>query len=450
MKAAILAAFMFTLVGCATAGDTKTDLSATLESNNPAAAPTAWKMYQGGPTHNAVFPWAALDASWVVQFREKINAGMAIDGDRLFTDSFDHGVYALDIRTGRLLWSTSTDNVVMSTPVVRDGIVVVGTGKDGWLNPDALDAAVQIWGRRQGDNVYGLSAETGKTLWRFHTVGDDMASAAIDGDTVVFANGDLHAYGLDLHRGTLRWRIPILGVASMDSTTIDGGIAFIGSCRIAPRRCETVAIGAENGIVRWRSDIGSADASPAVADGIVVSNMLDLEESGRYNQGGRSVIAGLDEKSGRVIWRWTSDVGPCTFVGSGEHEIASLIDNGLAIDSVGCGSDVVALDLRSGKLRWRFRAYAHVKMSPVARNGHVYFGDTNGVFYDINEWSGVANRFVSFDQLFTTAPFVILGNTLFAACGSEIYAVPVGRAFAPLSIPAHDIWSDHPVVNQAT
>jgi len=57
-------------------------------------------------------------------------------------------------------------------------------------------------------------------------------------------------------------------------------------------------------------------------------------------------------------------------------------------------TDVVALDLSSGKLRWRFRAYAHVKMSPVAHDGHVYFGDTNGVFYDINEWSRQSLRIV--------------------------------------------------------
>jgi len=408
---------------------------------------TSWPMYQGGPTHNAVFPGEQPDASWTVQFRDKINAGLAVDGDRVYTDSFDHNVYALDLRSGRLLWSTSTNNVVMSTPVIQDGIVIVGTGKDGWLNPGADNPAVQIWGRPQGDNVYALSASTGKVLWRFHTVGDDMASAAIDGDTVVFANGDLHAYGLDLHRGTLRWQIPILGVASMDSTTIDRGLAFISSCRIGPRRCETIAVNVENGNVRWRSDVGSADASPAVARGVVVTNMLDLDESGKYDQGGRSIIAGLDELTGRTIWKWKSDKGPCTFVGSGEHEIAPLMDNTLVIDSVGCGSEIVAIDAHSGKLRWKFRAYAHVKMSAIAYRDHVFFGDTNGVFYDVDERNGFANRFVSFDQLFTAAPFVIVGKSLLAACGSEIYAVPLRHGFSPLAIPVHDIWKDRPVVN---
>ena len=406
-------------------------------------------MYQGGPTHNAVYPTAKMEASWVVQFREKMNAGLGVDGDSLFTDSFDHNVYAMNMRTGRLLWKTTTDNVVMSTPVVKDGIVIVGSGKDGWMNPDATDMSVQIWGRPQGDNVYALSAKTGQVLWKYHTIGDDMASAAIDGETVVFANGDLHAYGLDLHSGKLKWQIPIQGVASMDSTTIDNHVAFVGSCRIAPHRCETIALNPESGDVKWRSDVGSSDASPAAADGVVVTNMLDVDETGKFDQGGRSVIVGLDERSGQTIWKWTSKAGPCSFIGSGEHEIAPLIDHGLAIDSVGCGSDVMAFDVHSGKVRWTFNAYAHVKMSPIVANGHVYFGDTNGVFYDVKESSGKANRFVSFDQLFTTAPFVIVGKTLFATCGSEIYAVPFEGSFSPLAIQVHDIWNDEPIVNQA-
>lgn len=408
-----------------------------------------WLMYQGGSDHNAVLPAVRINASWVVQFKEKINAGLAFDGRALYTDSFDHNVYALDPRSGRLLWKTATDNVVMSTPVVKDGVVIVGTGKDGWLNPNALDDRVQIWGHPQGDNIYALSASTGRVIWGYHTVGDDMASAAIDRDTVVFANGDLHAYGLDLKNGKVRWRIPILGVASMDSITIDAGVAFISSCRVAPHRCETAAVEVNTGNVKWTSPIGSADASPAVASSVVVTNMLDLDDTGKYAQGGRSTIAGLEERTGRTIWTWSSAPGPCTFVGSGEHEIAPLIDHSLAIDSVGCGSEVVALDVRSGHEKWKVHAYAHVKMSPIARNGHVYFGDTNGVFYDVNEKTGGINRLISFDQLFTTAPFIILGNTLFAVCGSEIYAAPIDHSFTPLSIPVHDIWNDDPIVNQA-
>jgi hypothetical protein len=109
---------------------------------------------------------------------------------------------------------------------------------------------------------------------------------------------------------------------------------------------------------------------------------------------------------------------------------------------------MVALDLGSGKVLWTVRASAHVKMSAVAYRRHVYFGDTNGVFYDVNEINGSVNRYVSFDQMFTTAPFVIVGKTLIATCSSEIYAVPLDAPFSPLNVPQHYTTDDRPLVNR--
>lgn len=244
-----------------------------------------WPTYQSSATHNAVFPDHKLNAAWNVQFDDKINGGLALAGGVLFTGNFDHAVYALDLESGQMLWATRTDNVVMSTPVVSHGIVVVGTGHDGWLDPSAPDPANQIWGRPEGDSIIALSVKDGRLLWRFHTVGDDMASPAVVGNELVFANGDLHVYALDLRSGHLLWRARLPGVASMDSTSIDRGFAFIGTCRAAPHNCETTAVDVRNGSIYWRNPIGSADAAPAIANGTVFTNTLTLEEPRRYNQG---------------------------------------------------------------------------------------------------------------------------------------------------------------------
>ncbi len=413
------------------------------------AWPARWTTFQFSSTHNAVLAHPAIAARWNIQLPDKTNGGMALWKGLLVTDNFDGSVYAVDARTGALRWKTLVDNVVMSTPVVADGITVVGSGRDGWLNPQAGDPERQIWGRPQGDAVYGISARDGRPLWTFRTVGDDMASPAIANRTVVFANGDLHAYGLDLRTGALKWRTPLNGVASMDSATVDGDDAFIGVCRAAPHKCETDALDLSTGRILWRNAIGSADASAAVAYGEVFTTMLNLSAPGAFNQGGTSTVAAIDEATGKTRWSWTSAAGPCTFVGSGEHEIAGTISDGLFIDSIGCGSEVDAFDARTGRLVWRRPTWAHVKMSAVAYRGKVYFGDTNGVLYALDERTGRIIRTVSFDQMFTTAPFVIVGSTLFAACSSEIYAFPLAAGISPLEVARHDIYNDRPTVNDA-
>ncbi len=87
-------------------------------------------------------------------------------------------------------------------------------------------------------------------------------------------------------------------------------------------------------------------------------------------------------------------------------------------------------------------------MSAIAYDRHVYGGDTNGVLYDVNEANGQVYRYISFHQMFTTAPFAIVGETLLATCGSEIYALNLKRPISPLDIPAHDMTADHALYNE--
>ncbi len=77
---------------------------------------------------------------WSFDTKAKINGGLAIVGNTLFLDTFGKEVIALDARTGKLIWRTGgLRNIIMSTPVVAEGLVFVGSGandmlKMGW-NP---------------------------------------------------------------------------------------------------------------------------------------------------------------------------------------------------------------------------------------------------------------------------------------------------------------------------
>jgi len=62
----------------------------------------------------------------------------------VYVGSFNSRVYALDARTGRVLWNYSTGGYVESSPAVANGVVYVGS---------------------DDDNVYALDAATGVKLW---------------------------------------------------------------------------------------------------------------------------------------------------------------------------------------------------------------------------------------------------------------------------------------------
>lgn len=386
------------------------------------AKPGVWLAYQQNPAHNPVLPGQRMRLNWVTALGGKVNGGLAIVDGTIYADSFDHKLYALDERTGKIEWSASADDVLMSTPVLADGIVVVGGGRSGFLQPN--NYLSQIWGRSQGDNLYAFDARDGHLIWRFHTAGEDMPTPAIAGGTLYFANGDAHAYAIDLHSGKERWVKPLTGVATMASAAIDRNLLIVSTCHNAPYVCETRAIDRRTGRTLWVNSNGGSDCSPAVAGGLVFVNG-NRDDTVHFHTGGTDVVAAIDERSGKTRWTWTSRPGPYTFPGSNERQIAGTVANGVLYQPIGQDSRVVAFDARTGRVRWNLRTWADVKMSPIVHAGRVYFGDTGGILYDVNARNGRLLHTSSYLQPFSTSSPIIAGDTLFIADGDKIVATPL-------------------------
>jgi outer membrane protein assembly factor BamB len=393
----------------------------------PAATPQsedapAWPMYQRVPSHNAVLYRPHFKTHWLTALGGKINGGLAVSGQTLYAASFDQKLYALDLQSGSVKWSAQASNILMSSPVTDGASVIVGGGKDGFLKPD--DYLSQIWGRPQGDDLYAYAAGDGRLLWKLHTVGQNMPSGAIVDGAVILANGDLHAYAVDVQTGRTRWSIALPGVATMASTNVDRGTAFISTCHNAPYVCETRAIDVRDGSTRWTNPYGGSDCSPTVDAGRVFVNAT-RDDTLRYHTGGIVTVAAIDESSGKTLWTFDGPPGPYTYVATQERQIAGVTSGGALYQSIGNADRVVALDERTGKLLWTFHTSANVKMSPVVRGGVVYFGDTSGIFYRVDRRTGRLIHASSYLQPFSASPPIIVGDTLFVADGNLIVASPV-------------------------
>jgi len=385
--------------------------------------PESWPGYQYIPSHNAVLSGRAVHANWLAKLGDKINGGLAVIGGTVYAVSFDKSLYAIDEATGKVRWSARTGNILMSTPIVtKDGLVIVGSGKDGFLKP--YDYTSQLWGRPEGDDMYAFSTRDGSLVWKFHTDGQDMPTPALTGDALIFANGDAHAYALDVKTGHVRWKTDLPGVATMASTTIDDGKAFISICHNAPYTCETRAIDVESGHTVWTSEHGGSDCTPAVDDGLVFVNGSTAETK-PYNPGGSVTVAALDERTGKTKWMHRFEPGPFTYIASAERQIAGTAVDGVLYQPIGNLQRVVAFNERSGKILWSTRTSANVKMSPLVKGDGVYFGDTAGIFYSLDRRTGRILHTTSFLQPFSVSSPVIDGDTMLVANGSIVVAMPV-------------------------
>ena len=135
---------------------------------------------------------------------------------------------------------------------------------------------------------------------------------------------------------------------------------------------EVVAFAAGFGRIRWRRQIGPSESSPLVVDGHV------------YVADWRGVVHALDEKTGKTRWTFRAKdeikggvavSGQRLYVGSYDHHL-------------------YALNRRTGKLLWKAQAQQRLGnrgtfySTPAAAYGRVYVGSTDRKVYSFGAATG--------------------------------------------------------------
>ncbi len=408
-------------------------LSACSQGERADVGSAAWTMYQGASDRNAVISRPGFAVRWKFDSGAKINGGLALAGQTLFVDTFKNDLIALDVRTGAEIWHAHARNVLMSTPVLANGLVYVGSGRDGFLIAKATHQPVMsaraghIWGEQKGDDFLAIDAATGAARWSYRTVGQNMPSPVLEAGAVIFANGDGHAYALNAGSGKVLWTQLLRGISTMASANAGGGRVFISTChyRSEPTPCETDAFDPRTGTLLWTSPYGNADAAPAYAAGrVFVSGLIRH----RTYLGGRGVVASLDARTGRPIWIYrTPTIGVLTAVGSGEVAVAGTYGGGTYYQAIPTQDEFIAFDARTGRIRWVHRSMAPIKMSAIVKDGKVYVGDTAGILYVLDAASGSTLNMTLSREPFSTSPPVLVGETLLFVNGQSVYAVPLSQ-----------------------
>ncbi len=387
-------------------------------------------MYQSSADHNVAFTQPRAAVAWTRRLGGKINGGLALFQNALYVESFDGRVSALSARSGAVLWSTAAGGVVMTTPIVAGGLVVAGTGTSAVLTQSS---ARVVWGRPQGDAVIAMRAGDGRVVWRYRTVGEDMASPALvrvrGQDAIVFANGDNHVRALRLRDGRLLWQRAVDGIATMSSAAVSDGYAYvvIGGTAYSRSGDSLLKIDPQDGAIVWRAPYGNADCSPTLAYGrvFVEGSAADADKPARRNA--FNDVAAVDERSGKLHWRWYSGYGTFTGAGSDEEGVAGMAADGALYQAIPATNEFVAFDAASERVRWRIHTDAAVKMSAVERDGMLYFGDTGHTLYAVDAKSGAIKERRTYPAFFSVSSPVIVGDTLYIANDDTVRAIPLTR-----------------------
>ncbi len=145
-----------------------------------------------------------VSLAWSFNAGGEVAGSPAVDGGTVYVCTLGGRVFAIDGPTGDKEWEASPGGVIVASPAVVDGLLIIG-----------------------GDTLAALDLANGVTVWDRPLGGYVRSSPAAAGG-LVFAGdyaGRFFAFGLD---GSLSWSYDT-GSAIRTSPAVGGGLALVGN-----------------------------------------------------------------------------------------------------------------------------------------------------------------------------------------------------------------------------
>jgi outer membrane protein assembly factor BamB len=145
---------------------------------------------------------------WRAKAGRRYTGRVVVAGETIYAGSVDRKVYAVDLASGQLRWSSRLGGLI------GGGVLVAG------------DTVYAASGRPEG-KVYALDAHTGRRLWRTTTGTVSAPLALVDGILVAETQRG-EVLGLDPAAGTVRWR-RLVGFSRIPAVPADSGTLVVAT-----------------------------------------------------------------------------------------------------------------------------------------------------------------------------------------------------------------------------
>ena len=395
-------------------------------------------------------PTQLKGVKWSFKTGAAIVASPAIADGVVYITSLDGHLFAIDQETGKEKWNFKSRMPIASSPAVNGGTayfvssagalaaIDAATGKPKWVFateferkfeaknlhgypsaaqtiPDAWDIWIsspavangKVYFGSSDGNVYAVTADTGVELWKVQTKDVVHASPAVFNNIVYIGSWDSYLYAFNAETGDEKWSFKAgedntihNQVGFQSSPAVVDGVVYVG-CRDG----HVYAIDATNGRKKWDYSTNKSwvNGTPAVRDGVVY---VGTSDSSRF--------MALDAKTGRLRWNFAAKAymfssaalaGDLAYVG--DH-------NG----------KLYAVDTKTGKLAWEFQTEASKKdlMKVLNADGSLNQEAFSPVFGDFEDMYIDFYRFISIGAILSS-PVVDKGVVYFGSMDGNLYAL---------------------------
>ena len=430
--------------------------------------PSEWTHAYANPAHNAAFPvpddapeWIKNGVSWLfpearawplanppfgsktygaaeasvtqTQFYGNALGPSVVDGV-VYAESDDMFAYAVNAKTGKLIWRASpVGNNLMGNPLVVGNTVYLSAGSVAFNFANVLRYAHNPSASARGLNVsfngiYALNRSNGKLLWYFATPGETMATPAYDNNTLFIADGAGNAFGINATTGKLVWKTHVGGMDNMSSVTAYRHNIYFAMAIKPYLYC----LNESNGHIVWKgtipgaSNTGIGDVSPAAADGVVVLDATTKPQATKRAMFS-NVIRAFDAKTGAVLW--TRNMGSGGKIPAFKGGVP-MIHNHIVYVGNPVASTYQAYELKTGKRLWTWHVPTKVaagagRSAPTYYKGLLYI-TTGQYIFVVNPVTGKELHQHHIGGQFGIESPVIVGGTVYLTNSWDwIMAIPL-------------------------
>jgi outer membrane protein assembly factor BamB len=320
-------------------------------------------------------PRVLAGALWRFRAGGPVRETPVVSDGLVLVGSDDGALHALDARDGSERWRVTTAGRAASSPAVLHGLAVFEsgdgvvhavrqtTGEEIWrfafdagsrdpFVPSPVAAGERIVAAGETGAVVALDPGSGSVMWRFHTGSPLHSSPCADGDSVFVADAGGRMEAIDAATGAERWRFEAAATAL--SAPVTSGTEVL----VAAADGRAFALDRASGRLLWTH----AAAAPAVLSSPAAGGGL------AFFAGGEGAAFEADRiDGGQAAWRFASAL----------RASSPTLASGLVLFGTD-GGTLFALDAQSGREAWRFPSMQAILAAPAIGGGRVYFGNDAG------------------------------------------------------------------------
>ncbi len=277
---------------------------------------------------------------WKLNTENSVEAPALISGQTVYIGNLQGSLYAIELNTGRVKWTYSTENMIMGSPnIYEEGdkkTIIVGS-YDYYL--------------------HGVDAATGKGLWKYEAENYINGAPAISNGKAVFGGCDGLLHVVNAETGDLISRFEIATYVA-SSAALDGNIAYVGDYDGSFSSLDFLK---EN--VNWvfRNEESKL---PFLASASIKNNKI-------YIGNRDSHMYCLDKDSGDLLWK----------INTGGRVDASPVVTSSGILVANMRGDLLLLDPDEGKIKWSYELGSAISGNPAVTRDHIIIGAADGRVY---------------------------------------------------------------------